>query len=109
MEKIKTFEEIAISHGACHCISAYKDRGLTDPSCEVHDLEMVANDFASQFKPKWISVSEYLPTQEDDYLVFDPVFNAQAVASFYNGKWINHVDFWSANEIKYWMPLPEAP
>lgn len=62
--KTKTFEEIAIAHGACHCIKAYKDRGLIDPSCEVHDLEIVANEYADQFKPKWISVEEFLSTYQ---------------------------------------------
>jgi len=102
---MKTFEEIAIAHGACHCISAYSGRNLIDPSCEVHDLELVAQEYAEQFKPKWIDVNERLPEEDGEYLTLAKQFNnSQQVVRFHRGCW----SMWN-QETTHWMPLPEPP
>lgn len=67
-----------------------------------------AEEYADKFKPKWISVEEYLPTQEGDYLITDG--NSQFVSNYENSNWYFFgVNFWTANEVTHWMPLPTTP
>jgi len=66
------------------------------------------DEYAYQFKPKWISVEEYLPTQEGDYLITDG--DSQFVSNYENSNWYFFgVNFWTANEVTHWMPLPTPP
>ena len=70
--------------------------------------EKVAQLEAEQ--PKWISVEERLPENDDNYLVFTSDRNAAEIATYYgDGEWLTH-DFTNLTPlVTHWMPIPQMP
>lgn len=102
--KTKTFAEIAKENGHCRCVSAYTDRGLVSPDCEIHDMEEAAEEFASQFKPKWIFTE---PEKDGPYLIAYKFGVTEG--KFYKGKYRTS-DFGELLPEAYaHMPLPTKP
>lgn len=73
-------------------------------------------DYADQFKPKWIPVTERLPEKsEDPYMsvevwVYDSVLgHIRARYSFSLGEWIGMAGAPYPDFVTHWMPLPEKP
>lgn len=57
----------------------------------------------------WISVSDRLPDDGFDKIVFNDEFNNYAIAYFYDGCWIGECDIELEFEPTNWMDLPTAP
>lgn len=104
---MKTVEEIL---DQTFTLGEFDDNGnCKEPFYDKEDVITAMQEYADQFKPKWVRVDDGLPTQEGDYLVFDPDFEAQMVASFSNGKFELDVSYWEPKDITHWMPLPTPP
>lgn len=74
---------------------------------EVHSM---LNEYAEQFKPKWIPVSERLPEEGQIVDIFSVTEGRQTDVVFENGCFITYLMLpfqWTM--IKYWMPLPPIP
>ena len=70
--------------------------------------EMVAQLEAAQ--PKWISVEERLPENDDNYLVFTSDKNEAEIATYYgDGEWLTHDLTNLTRLVTHWMPLPSMP
>jgi hypothetical protein len=63
--------------------------------------------------PRWIPVSERLPQEDEDVIVFTDEENEMGVhvASIdEDGVWCpSHGDGWMFPTVTHWMPLPEPP
>jgi hypothetical protein len=63
--------------------------------------------------PRWIPVSERLPQEDEDVIVFTDEENEKGVhvASIdEDGVWCpSHGDGWMFPTVTHWMPLPEPP
>lgn len=61
-------------------------------------------------KPKWISVEEKLPENDDNYLVFTYDKNEAEIATYYgDGEWLTHDLTNLTRLVSHWMPLPSMP
>ena len=70
--------------------------------------EKVAQFEAEQ--PKWISVKEKLPENDDNYLVFTSDRNDAVIATYYgDGEWLEYDSTNLIPLVTHWMPLPEPP
>ena len=70
--------------------------------------EKVAQLEAAQ--PKWISVEERLPENDDNYLVFTSDKNEEEIATYYgDGEWLTHDLTNLTRLVTHWMPLPSMP
>lgn len=70
--------------------------------------EKVAQLEAAQ--PKWISVKEKLPENDDNYLVFTSDRNDAVIATYYgDGEWLEYDLTNLIPLVTHWMPLPEPP
>lgn len=70
--------------------------------------EKVAQLEAAQ--PKWISVEERLPENDDNYLVFTSDKNEAEIATYYgDGEWLTHDLTNLTRLVTHWMPLPSMP
>ena len=81
------------------------------PDEKMRNLE--AADMLEQLEaaqPKWISVEERLPENDDNYLVFTSDRNAAEIATYYgDGEWLTH-DFINLTPlVTHWMPIPQMP
>ena len=69
----------------------------------------------------WISVKDRLPTDNNPYLVFAPMYQGGSsssqknyggvmFATYTNGNWSIEVGYYKRpNCVTHWMPLPEPP
>lgn len=59
----------------------------------------------------WFRVTEKLPSQYGDYLVYDEVFNCCGVAGYNDvtKKFSVYAESWEPEEISHWRPLPDPP
>lgn len=70
--------------------------------------EKVAQLEAAQ--PKWISVEERLPENDDNYLVFTYDKNEAEIATYYgDGEWLTHDLTNLTRLVSHWMPIPSMP
>ena len=70
--------------------------------------EKVAQLEAAQ--PKWFSVKEKLPENDDNYLVFTSDRNDAVIATYYgDGEWLEYDLTNLIPLVTHWMPLPEPP
>ena len=70
--------------------------------------EKVAQLEAAQ--PKWFSVKEWLPENDDNYLVFTSDKNEAEIATYYgDGEWLTHDLTNLTRLVSHWMPLPSMP
>ena len=70
--------------------------------------EKVAQLEAAQ--PKWISVEERLPENDDNYVVFTSDKNEAEIATYYGyGEWLTHDLTNLTRLVTHWMPLPSMP
>ena len=61
-------------------------------------------------QPKWISVEERLPENDDNYLVFTSDKNEAEIATYYgDGEWLTHDLTNLTRLVTHWMPLPSMP
>ena len=61
-------------------------------------------------QPKWISVEEKLPENDDNYLVFTYDKNEAEIATYYgDGEWLTHDLTNLTRLVSHWMPLPSMP
>ena len=61
-------------------------------------------------RPKWISVKEKLPENDDNYLVFTSDRNDAVIATYYgDGEWLEYDLTNLIPLVTHWMPLPEPP
>lgn len=61
-------------------------------------------------RPKWISVEDRLPENDDNYLVFTSDRNEKEIATYYgDGEWLTHDLINLIPLVTHWMPLPEPP
>lgn len=60
--------------------------------------------------PKWISVKEKLPENDDNYLVFTSDKNEAEIATYYgDGEWLT-LDLTNLTPlVTHWMPIPQMP
>jgi hypothetical protein len=77
--------------------------------CREQIVEQVSQAFAKQ---GWIPVSERMPEEDEDVLVFTKDSQPEMhVASLdEDGIWYpSHGDGWEFPDVTHWMPLPEPP
>ena len=61
-------------------------------------------------RPKWISVKEKLPENDDNYLVFTSDKNEAEIATYYgDGEWLTHDLTNLTRLVTHWAPLPSMP
>lgn len=89
--------------------------------CTCADFQMsdcvdMLNEYAEQFKPKWISVEERLPDGQEEVLVYMPGYGAPIAVYFLTDldenrlTWLNPFFITkNFNEVTHWMPLPQLP
>ena len=65
-------------------------------------MELPATD--NNVGDKWIPVTERLPEEDGDYLVYCGEYDGICVLYYKKGKWRSK---WK--EVTHWMPLPEPP
>lgn len=127
---MKTPEEIKKGLECCAYVNAPCEGCpfITDISCEciqhmskcaltyIHQLENHIGELTkkvSQFEaaqPKWISVKEKLPENDDNYLVFTSDRNDAVIATYYgDGEWLEYDLTNLIPLVTHWMPLPEPP
>ena len=63
-------------------------------------------EYASQFTPKWIKVTDRLPEDETVLFCTNMGYVSQA---FYDGAWIETFIGMEYTNVTHWMPLPEPP
>ena len=60
--------------------------------------------------PKWISVDERLPENDDNYLVFTSDRNDAVIATYYgDGEWLEYDLINLIPLVTHWMPIPQLP
>ena len=79
-----------------------------------HDLKMAFEDGyragVEAAQPKWISVEERLPENDDNYLVFASDKNEAEIATYYgDGEWLTHDLTNLTRLVTHWAPLPSMP
>lgn len=79
-----------------------------------HDLKMAFEDGylagVETAQPKWISVEERLPENDDNYLVFTSDKNEAEIATYYgDGEWLTHDLTNLTRLVTHWSPLPSMP
>ena len=58
--------------------------------------------------PKWISVEERLPENDNDVLIMTPTGVSIGYCNIYCGYWADYIND-EDDHITHWMPLPEPP
>lgn len=58
--------------------------------------------------PKWISVEERLPENDDDVLIITEFGTSMGYYDIYRDYWLDYVNS-ESNIVTHWMPLPEGP
>ena len=85
--------------------------------------EFAAEEYADQFKPKWIPVSERLPDNDDEVLVIINYTEQPIMAYFKHEKWFGSLatrdemkscsaddpELLDSDWVTHWMPLPPKP
>ena len=104
----------------------FAERGLTPPPSELcaaadaieeltalsmrQEVELVELTGELASKPRWIPVTERLPGDRHDVLVYAGVMFPYITVGYYDGLWkFSFNDEEIAGSADYWMPLPEPP
>ena len=119
-EDIKKWLECC-THGTCNGCPYFgdecdSDREVIDTLEYIQQLERKIGELTEKVaqleaaQPKWISVEERLPENDDNYLVFTSDRNAAEIATYYgDGEWLTH-DFTNLTPlVTHWMPIPQMP
>ena len=76
-------------------------------------IQVCMEEYATQFKPQWISVEERLPDNIDNVLAYNNnMYNQDCcveVAFFDEDKQWKGAPIYFTDGITHWMPLPEKP
>ena len=72
--------------------------------CTAHDEVM--EEYASQFSPKWIKVTDRLPEDETVLFCTDMGYISQG---YYDVAWVETFIGSEYTNVTHWMPLPEKP
>lgn len=59
--------------------------------------------------PKWISVEERLPDNDDYYLTYTTEYTCEVYRYDGDGEWVTAWDDTANHDITHWMPLPVPP
>lgn len=75
----------------------------------IHNGGDEAVEAAKKLSPEWVPVSERLPEEEQDVVVFTAE-GIHVAALDEDGVWCpSHGDGWQFPTPSHWMPLPEPP
>ena len=90
---------------------AFRNKGKGEEKCVLELLDAADTIEALEAaQPKWISVEDRLPENDDNYLVFTSDRNEKEIATYYgDGEWLTHDFINLIPLVTYWMPLPEQP
>lgn len=84
-----------------------------DTWCDCNLTGMDLNNAPTLTQPnEWVNVEERLPENYADVLMWSAKWNIAEAGSYYNGWfWVHNEvgDAYIADNITYWMPLPEPP
>ncbi len=90
---------------------AFRNKGKGEEKCVLELLDAADTIEALEAAyPKWFSVKEKLPENDDKYLVFTSDRNDVVIATYYgDGEWLDY-DFTDLIPlVTHWMPLHEPP
>ena len=90
---------------------AFRNKGKGEEKCVLELLDVADTIEALEAaQPKWISVKEKLPENDDNYLVFTSDKNVAEIATYYgDGEWLTHDLTNLTPLVTHWMPLPVPP
>lgn len=109
--------QLEAAHRTEYCEDAdYDCKRLGDARKRIQQLEHHIGELTEKVaqleaaQPKWISVEEKLPENDDNYLVFTSDKNEEEIATYYgDGEWLTHDLTNLTRLVTHWMPLPEPP
>lgn len=82
------------------------EEGWSGMTVNVKDIEALPSVTPAEKAGRWIPVSDRLPGNDDDVLVWDGYNNM--VAWYIGGEWHSSDECFNPRRpVKYWMPLPE--
>ena len=95
-------------------VGCFSGRGR-DALAYIHQLENQIGELTEKVKqleaaqPKWFSVKEKLPENDDKYLVFTSDRNDVVIATYYgDGEWLDYDLTDLIPLVTHWMPLPST-
>ena len=90
---------------------AFSHMGKSKEKCVLELLDVADTIEALEAaQPKWISVKEKLPENDDNYLVFTSYRNEEEIATYYgDGEWLTHDLTNLTPLVTHWMPIPSMP
>lgn len=126
-EEIKKGLECCLKVGACNDECPYyndgcgDDQEVKDALAYIQQLEgelnaivldhLYESGFMAGFKaayPKWISVEERVPENDDDVLIITEFGISMGYYDIYRDYWVDYTNG-DSNIVTHWMPLPEPP
>ena len=89
---------------------AFRNMGKGEEKCVLELLDAADTIEALEAaRPKWISVKEKLPENDDNYLVFTSDRNEEEIATYYgDGEWLTRDLTNLTPLVTHWMPLPST-
>jgi hypothetical protein len=109
MKTLEEVEKIAVErYPICGHEDEYSDENVSQMNKQTAFLE---GFLLSQEQDKWISVSERLPTENDNYITSVNGIPFSVMSKFHYGKWYwnNGTEDKECNDVTHWQPLPPKP